>query len=490
MSKPNIFNTFQNKTSYTTNSNKTPSSLYKHDLDSNYQTCQMRNVVDKINLALDTFTRGKNGKKYSLAELNKFMEQNVADKEGDYCMIDISEDQNIDLISEYINVQRNEDTFNHDTIDDNNRGQDNVRNDVNSFRHKTIFIIDTNIMLTKLATLEGLRLLHEQYGHLIVIPIEVVRELDGLKNSKTKTSNGREAIGVLARWASEWIYRYLANKDKCVILQKMDERVDDLTIKDDAILDCCIFFKNQYHCLSILISNDKLLCVKALGEEILTISSTKEQQITSKLIAEMAYIENQSRFGQKNEKHTVANSTDGTVQNQIQTTSGLGNEHKLSDNNHSGINNSTGGCDGASNTLIIEASNLEELSSIIYDEIEKVALAATEFFLTSSIEVQQLEAKMNKPVRLFGLTDVVHCVNDFWINVFALLFKHDPELDSRQVWNIDTIPVIIRTNSVNELREFVYIWSRILVCLYLQRDTNQQQSLEILIKRWQLSCGM
>ncbi|GME77359.1 unnamed protein product [Ambrosiozyma monospora] len=153
---------------------------------------------------------------------------------------------------------------------------------------KTIFlVIDTNFIISHLHLLDDLHKLSTRYKQVyqIIIPITVVSELDGLKCS-TSQSLKRRAI-----MAIDWCYAFLHNSDPIVKGQKLTQKFDQNVNADNAILDCCLYFKknNPGH-MVVLMSNDKNLSVKALTNELLTISH--RPQMTAKLICDTIVKEN------------------------------------------------------------------------------------------------------------------------------------------------------------------------------------------------------
>lgn len=167
-------------------------------------------------------------------------------------------------------------------------------------------VVDTNFMLTHLDIVEELKELAEQYNQVIVIPWIVVQELDGLKSSTRKnyhrsssasssnSSSGEdtittETIGFLARKATAWIYQVFAQRDSRVVGQKLTQRIDKNLRGDDSILDCCLYFQEEYLLLTIILSNDRNMCNKSLVHNIKTVTFTKS--LTAKQISEMVQAE-------------------------------------------------------------------------------------------------------------------------------------------------------------------------------------------------------
>lgn len=151
-----------------------------------------------------------------------------------------------------------------------------------------VLVIDTNFLLSHLAIIEELRSLHHQYEYYIVIPWIVIQELDGLKSasdrSRLNNDRGKSNVNVLARLSINWIYRQLAGNDDAVIGQKLTEIIDLNLNGDDAILDCCRFFQERRNALTVILSNDKNLCAKALIHGIKTV--TYQKGMTARQIAE------------------------------------------------------------------------------------------------------------------------------------------------------------------------------------------------------------
>ncbi|CDK27465.1 unnamed protein product [Kuraishia capsulata CBS 1993] len=167
----------------------------------------------------------------------------------------------------------------------------------------TFLVVDTNFVLSNLSIIVDLRSLSASYktAYRIIIPSTVIQELDGLKSSqKHQTFVGPDGaskdkpLGTLARWAIDWIYLNFQRSDPVVLGQKLHQKIDPMLVKDDAILDCCLYFQKKYtDSLVVLMSNDKNLCVKALTNDVLTISYRKD--MSAGLIAEKVIEEHRSR---------------------------------------------------------------------------------------------------------------------------------------------------------------------------------------------------
>lgn len=172
-----------------------------------------------------------------------------------------------------------------------------------------MLVLDTNFLISHLSLLEEVRVLHEQYGHIIVIPWVVIQELDGLKENRKmsnhvdSTSDGSRktsSIRYLARAATDWIYKHLASNTTSIVGQKLTQ-INDLNLTgDDAILDCCRYFQTHKGGLTVILSNDKNLCTKSLIHEVRTISYVKD--MTAEQIIQVLW----------NEARNMTDADDGT----------------------------------------------------------------------------------------------------------------------------------------------------------------------------------
>lgn len=152
------------------------------------------------------------------------------------------------------------------------------------FENKLLLVIDTNFVISHLKLLEDLATLHSQYGHILIVPWAVLKELDGLKNSgkieyrkrNDVASTGDEdlnfTIGQRARLANNWLFEKLGERSESVFGQKITERLSSSASGDDSILDCCRYFQTKADAFVVILSDDKNLCTKALIHEIMTVS--------------------------------------------------------------------------------------------------------------------------------------------------------------------------------------------------------------------------
>lgn len=307
-------------------------------------------------------------------------------------------------------------------------------------------IIDTNFILSQIRILDELKNIGEQYGLVIVIPIQVVRELDGLKNSHrvSDEASGPQNISKLARDANDWIFTCLAQRCPTVKGQGLKERIDKFASKDDAILDCCLYYKAEYkHTLQILFSNDKNLCLKALMNEVLTISYHKE--MSAQLIAQKIYEENMLRYGYI-DPSTIANI-----------------EVEVPNKGHAGSS--------------------EQVCENVYSEILQVSIYVVGQMMAHAYGEDIALIRDFDPHAISNLEKAVEVIIRFWIPVFSQSLRgHEPfeEHGSRKV------PIMVDPpRSDHELLHFVEYWAKLLLRLYQKnRDMDGIEEVEAQAKRW------
>lgn len=176
------------------------------------------------------------------------------------------------------------------------------------FEDKLLLIIDTNFAISHLSILKDLAKLHERYGHILVVPWAVIRELDGLKNSGKIEYRNRpgaittgdcgldQTLGQRARLANTWIFEQLGDRSQSLFGQKVSERLSESKGGDDAILDCCRYFQHKADSFVVILSDDKNLCMKALIHEIMTVSYT--EGMTAETIARITHEEYSKQTGE------------------------------------------------------------------------------------------------------------------------------------------------------------------------------------------------
>ncbi|GMM33722.1 mRNA-processing endoribonuclease [Saccharomycopsis crataegensis] len=161
-------------------------------------------------------------------------------------------------------------------------------------------VVDTNFFISNLNIVNNLNLLAVRYHYQLIVPEMVIQELDGLKEGKriSRGPRGEEIkIGTLAQRANTWLYNQFAARSSTIRGQTRHEKIDRSLRKDNAIFDCCMYFHDSVKekGLVILLSNDRNICVKALMEDVLTVSFV--EGINSQFIGDVIYKEAQYRVG-------------------------------------------------------------------------------------------------------------------------------------------------------------------------------------------------
>lgn len=174
-------------------------------------------------------------------------------------------------------------------------------------------VVDTNFLISHLDFVEQLAGL---LAHIrttttataasqltIVIPWTVLQELDNLKTNPRKS----KSVQNQARRASGWIFETLAannssfsahddssSSDPIVVGQKLTESITAGLEADDAILDCCNYLHEMKGRLTVILTNDRNLCNKALVHDIRTISH--QGQLTVEAVFEVVMTELSQRW--------------------------------------------------------------------------------------------------------------------------------------------------------------------------------------------------
>ncbi|KAF9971932.1 hypothetical protein BGZ73_005022 [Actinomortierella ambigua] len=170
---------------------------------------------------------------------------------------------------------------------------------------RAVVVLDTNVLISHLnfvkdlidsyGSIQGRRRIWKEKGVGIPritfkLPWVVVQELDNLKSSYRQRGSEVDLAGK-ARRAIIYIQEQLAKDEQMRGLwgQKLGECVDAKTTKnDDAILDCCRYYKTLYpdiHQTRIsLLSNDRNLGVKAMIHEIGHISFQNSGFVADKVV--------------------------------------------------------------------------------------------------------------------------------------------------------------------------------------------------------------
>ncbi|AMD20123.1 HCL028Cp [Eremothecium sinecaudum] len=403
------------------------------------------NLQTVRNKLKNTLAGSKKGK-YSLADLDGAIESTFGfDKDGDVEVMDLDHEGESVILSTVQENLADVDAFRPLLSFPNSNNGDSL---IGLSNTKALFVVDTNFIISHMQTLEELRCLGTAYNHKIIIPSTVYRELDGLKKSDRVTvvefhgAERKGTVGALARSANDWIYKNLANLDSSLLGQKIQQKLDFSSKNDDAILDCCLYFRERIQGLVILLSDDKNLCMKALSENILTVSYRKG--MSAQLIAEKAYMENQASGGSTRNNSDLAFS-DAMIDDD--NSAQCCREDLL----HSR--------DIQSKILEILISSIDNVMNVEYDT--------------------ELEFVGYNREHLVTFQDCARCIQNFWVSVFSEYFAGSNI--RKETWNKlpDTLLQIAKDQSSMQI--FMEFWSSVLRHLYIKRDKKDNAMLQALL---------
>lgn len=314
---------------------------------------------------------------------------------------------------------------------------------------KGFLVVDTNFILSHLNILDDLKTMAAQYRLQIVVPMTTMLELDGLKRSQREASpplaGSRDAllgtsVGHLARWANDWIYSALAQSDASVRGQRVSECLDRTLTQDDAILDCCLYLQQQHpKSVVVLLSNDKNFCLKALSNDVLTVSY--RPGMSAQKIAEMVFAEMKGRFG------AVEDS-------------------KLED------------------TAMEEAEPpppAADKFSLVYRETEALLVHVVKRCMRQNYGDDLDLVRGYNEAEVATLPQCAQLIDRFWVTVFSGYFmQRRLRVDRTQFRELDSVP----QDSV-QLQSFLHHWTLVLRILYdAEMDDGQRAALAVLTKRW------
>lgn len=375
--------------------------------------------------------------------------------DDDIEMVPTDDYNEVDVISQFVARSRT-----HTDNLENNWVPPSNQPELTYTPNSSFLVVDTNFVLSHLNILDDLKNLNKQYNLQIIVPSTVMQELDGLKKSSRYSDKegdlSQQSVSHLARWANDWIFAELADNSTAVRGQKLGERIDRFATQDDAILDCCMYFKSKYHdVLVVLLSNDKNFCMKALTNDILTVSYRKG--MTALLIGEMIYNESILRFGDREDtmEFQPAGSTSPPPPPP---------QHKPA---------------ADADVLYETAARTVQL------EVQTIALSAIHKCMESVYgEDIELLHDYDKD-RVASLMDCGEIIIRFWFPVFQEYFKRSPshfvpfeENGKRKV------PAYTSINP-GEFQSFVDFWTSFLVTIYrAEMDQRQNASLSVLVERW------
>lgn len=306
-------------------------------------------------------------------------------------------------------------------------------------------VVDTNFILSQLPLVDQLKDLGMQYGLVIVVPLEVVRELDGLKNSTKYTSEAstKQTVGRLARAANDWIFSCLAQGVPTVKGQGATQKVNRHLTQDDAILDCAVHFQKEHtQTLVILLSNDKNLCLKALIQGILTILYT--ENTNAQVIAETVSAENIARFGVISPAMAVR---------QVEV------------------------------PVAAHPEALTTACETIYSEVLMLVVSAVHKCMVQEYG-DDLELVQNYDKRHVNtLFDAAHTICRFWVAVFTNYLR---ECQPFETQGTRKLPILTdKPTSADSLDEFLALWVTVLKALYRRVMSHaENEALGQIITRW------
>lgn len=367
-------------------------------------------------------------------------------EDDDIEMIPFDDSAEVEAISSYVADSRTTGELNYDVDPmELDRPHHVQRELVVVEGNMSFLVVDTNFILSHLNIVDGLRKLAGYCGLKIVIPITVVQELDGLKNSSRKSKgmsskSAEHSVDQLARWANDWIYSCLAKGDANVVGQKLDERINKLATKDDAILDCCLYFRQKNpKSLQVLLSNDKNLCLKALLNDVLTVSH--RDGMSAETIATTVANENLLRFGEVGHEQIIQERPVASPQD------------------FAGV----------------------DVFQTVHQEVEMLALSVVHRCMDAAYgeDLELLRDYDKKKVRT--LQDACRVMSRFWMPVFSGYLRGFRKNQLQPLHgNYYRVPVDKTT-----LEEFLMFWCTVLQKLYEhEMDQKQNEALKVLTERW------
>ncbi|AAS54752.1 AGR262Wp [Eremothecium gossypii ATCC 10895] len=385
-----------------------------------------------------TWNPKHSNKKYSIAELDALVEAEIIREHEAEAMMDIDEYHSHEINNIKTIPDKRVDIPGEETFAKVIQPQVEVRQDL----HNIALVVDTNYVLSHLDILEELRVLAPKYSYRIVVPKTVLQELDGLKNSNKvdgdySSCQRKEPVSVLARRANNWLYSNLANLDSYLIVQKMREKLDLNSAKDDAILDCCLYYGEVHKYFVVLLSNDKNLCMKALAEEVPTVSY--RDRMTAQLIASRIKEEYQHR-------ESMVGSPEKTKMEE----------------------------DVSMDDLIVQDKNKGIDIYEVVSHVQDLVLAAIDDVMHEEYG-SELEFISYDKSSMGTLADAVPCFQAFWIAVFSEYFKGSGI--NKNYWHSLPRALLNPGTDCTLLLEFLSFWASVLDCLYVKKSQQDVDDL-------------
>ncbi|KAL6618622.1 PIN domain-containing protein [Neocallimastix sp. 'constans'] len=223
-------------------------------------------------------------------------------------------------------------------------------------------VVDTNVLLYKQKFLSELFQFQKDFKVAIVIPWIVIQELDGLKNS-TKLMDNNISLSKLARSALSLILKYTVDENSNLIGQKYNEILNVgnpmFSKNDDKILDCCLYFRQNYSKDVFLLSNDKALCVKSMFSNIKVIESWEDS--AEAFIMQVTSID-------ENKAQNIANSVRPSSSNFRNHNISNNNSFNNNSNNNNNNNNNNMNMNMKNNTVFSNYNNINKTSTHSFNQ--------------------------------------------------------------------------------------------------------------------------
>ncbi len=455
--------------------NKTSSTVSPPAIQNSTNRNLRSNHINVKGSKKDSDINGNRGRSYNPTFRDKKLPLTTEDLDNDLVMLDPLQ---LEDITKSANENR-QTTYSpsnlrntRDNTDSSSSYQTLTKNSTITNSVTTLMIIDTNFFLSHLNTLDKLRELHNQYGHILVVPMVVIYELDHLKKStkitKSYDKNGSEIrdspLSQLASRANDWIYKCLANLEPGIRGQKLEEVVNPSMKGDDSILDCMRYFQKTTGAFVVLLSNDKNLCLKAMTHSMPAISyrpGMTALEIASKTKEEYIFKTKEQELNMSYSSSTREHIHETTYDNSESMDMELDDTYS----DYEDIEESTITHDIPGNM------KLDEASDRIYSEILEMAVEGLEKCLKSAYgdDEDTLSYFGFRRSEVFSMLQVSETLIQFWLSVFSEHFPpHVPKPftiiqhgGSRKEHPVMTdLP-----QNKPELEEFIKFWSPILLQL-------------------------
>lgn len=373
--------------------------------------------------------------KYTLADLDKnaveigHHKPRSEDKEGDVGM------EGDDSVVNYVSNERRDNRFNYtESLLETGAGT------YNKNPPKVFLVVDTNFILSHLGLVDELMRIAEGVNGFcqIIIPITVMNELDGLKQSD------EQQIARQARLANDWIYTHLSQSRYCLRGQRLTERMDRTAVKDDSILDAALYYQRTFlPALVVVLSNDVNFCSKSLANGVHTISyrgGMSASLIMEKLSEEAA-------------------------------ASGLAYDRDQEMD------------EAESQSHLVSVPRFDEADELIYREIQTVVFQCVDEAMKQEFGddlemIGYVEAEVDSFEKIFDI------LKRYWISVFSPFFRRSPINPVEMRNNHEIRSVCDMPHDILSLREFKEFWLEFLWCIYQTKEKPQQKALAVLDQRW------